>query len=96
MADQDECSELYSLFSAPECASTTPTSADLDDSETSWPSPAPSVYSVTESIIAQSFTDEFGRKLNSYSNIYRLPADDEEITRLRMHLLRKLAFGFTK
>jgi len=85
--DQDECSDSHTPFTTPECTSTTPTSIDDgdddDDGVSSWPSPAPSVYSVTDSIIAQSFTDEYGRRLNSYSNIYRLPADDEEITRLR-------------
>jgi len=82
--DMDESSDSCSPFSTSECSSTTPTSIDdWEGSEASLPSPAPSVYSVTDSIIAQSFTDEYGRKLNSYSNVYRLPADEEEITRLR-------------
>jgi hypothetical protein len=47
------------------------------------PSPAPSVYSLTSSIIAQSYREEYGRKINNYSNIYSLPADEIEIVRLR-------------
>ena len=46
-------------------------------------SPAPSVYSLTSSIIAQSYREEHGRKLNNYSLVYALPADEVEIARLR-------------
>src|SRR6266436_7611027 len=45
-------------------------------------SPAPSVYSVTSSMRAASFRQEYGRGLNNYSEVYRLPADDEELDRL--------------
>lgn len=45
-------------------------------------SPAPSVYSVTSSLRAQSVRYEHGRGLNNYSEVYRLPADDAEIERL--------------
>lgn len=30
----------------------------------------------------QAFKQEYGRGLNNYSEIYRLPADDEELERL--------------
>ncbi|KAH9081815.1 hypothetical protein EDB83DRAFT_2310143 [Lactarius deliciosus] len=45
-------------------------------------SPAPSVYSVTSSIRAASYRQEYGRGLNNCSEVYRLPADDEELDRL--------------
>ena len=45
-------------------------------------SPAPSVYSVTSSLRAASYRQEYGRGLNNYSEVYRLPADDEEFERL--------------
>lgn len=45
-------------------------------------SPAPSVYSVTESIRQQSYRLEYGRIVNNYSDVYGLPADEEETYRL--------------
>jgi len=45
-------------------------------------SPAPSIYSVTSSLRAASYRQEYGRGLNNYSEVYRLPADDEELDRL--------------
>jgi len=47
-------------------------------------SPAPSVFSVTSSLRAQAYRQEYGRGLNNYSEVYRLPADDEELHRLGM------------
>lgn len=45
-------------------------------------SPTPSVLSMTSSMRAQAFKQEFGRGLNNYSEVYRLPADQEELDRL--------------
>ena len=45
-------------------------------------SPAPSVWSITNSIRTQAVRQEFGRGVNNYSEVYRLPADDEELIRL--------------
>lgn len=45
-------------------------------------SPAPSVFSATSSLRAQAYRQEYGRGLNNYSEVYRLPADDEELDRL--------------
>ncbi|KAF7347471.1 hypothetical protein MVEN_01503200 [Mycena venus] len=45
-------------------------------------SPTPSVWSMTSSMRAQAFKQEYGRELNNYSEVYRLPADDEELDRL--------------
>jgi hypothetical protein len=50
-------------------------------------SPAPSVYSVTSSLRAASYRQEYGRGVNNYSEVYRLPADDEELDRLGTHSL---------
>ena len=46
------------------------------------PSPAPSMYSITPSIIEESFRTLHGRRINNHSDIYQLPADEEEIARL--------------
>ncbi|THV06547.1 S-adenosyl-L-methionine-dependent methyltransferase [Dendrothele bispora CBS 962.96] len=45
-------------------------------------SPVPSVRSISSSFRAQAYTHEYGRGLNNYSEVYRLPADDEELFRL--------------
>ena len=41
-----------------------------------------SVFSMSSSVRAQSFRHEYGRGLNNYSEVYQLPADDEELERL--------------
>ena len=41
-----------------------------------------SIFSMSSSIRAQSFKHEYGRGLNNYSDVYQLPADDEELDRL--------------
>ncbi|RDB28437.1 Secondary metabolism regulator laeA [Hypsizygus marmoreus] len=57
-------------------------------------SPAPSVWSMTSSIRAQAFKQEFGRGINNYSEVYRLPADDEELERLeKQHAMFKELMG---
>ncbi|PPQ99299.1 hypothetical protein CVT24_009167 [Panaeolus cyanescens] len=45
-------------------------------------SPAPSVLSFTSSFREHLFKEEYGRNLNAYSDVYKLPADEEELTRL--------------
>jgi hypothetical protein len=45
-------------------------------------SPTPSVTSVTSSLRADAYRDEFGRAVNTRSEIYRLPADEVELGRL--------------
>jgi len=47
-------------------------------------SPTPSVLSMTPSMQERAFRHEYGRGLNSRSEVYRLPADDEELERLGM------------
>jgi hypothetical protein len=45
-------------------------------------SPTPSVLSVTSSLRAQAIAHEHGRGVNTSSEVYRLPADEEEVERL--------------
>jgi hypothetical protein len=45
-------------------------------------SPAPSLYSLTSSLRDQSFKHMYGRSLNAHSDVYSLPADEEEAQRL--------------
>jgi hypothetical protein len=47
------------------------------------PSPVPSVLSVTSSMREQATVLEYGRDINNQSDVYRLPADDIEVERLR-------------
>lgn len=60
----------------------TVSSATSHDASMRSGSPAPSMYSVTSSLRAASYRQEYGRGLNNYSEVYRLPADDEEFDRL--------------
>ena len=73
----DTESDIFSQASAP-TTSTYDTSLSLRSS-----SPARSmVLSVTSSMREQIYKEEFGRNLNNYSDVYRLPADEEELERL--------------
>ena len=71
----DSESDIFSTRSAASSA----TSHDVSMRSSS---PAPSVYSVTSSLRAASYRQEYGRGLNNYSEVYRLPADDDELDRL--------------
>lgn len=53
------------------------------DSQSRSASPA-SVISLTDSLQTHIYRQEFGRGLNNYCDVYRLPADDEEWHRLGM------------
>nr|GAT61372.1 predicted protein [Mycena chlorophos] len=75
----DESVASVPPFSAPPSTYGSETSYDLSVRSES---PTPSVLSVTSSIRASAFRQEYGRELNNYSEIYRLPADDEELDRL--------------
>lgn len=83
----DVDSDIFSVRSAPSSA----TSYDVSMRSGS---PAPSIYSVTSSIRAASYRQEFGRGLNNYSEVYQLPADDEELDRLdKQHDMFKKIIG---
>ena len=73
----DTESDAFSLASAPYTIS----SYDADVSMRSS-SPASMVISVTSSMRDKIYKEEFGRNLNNYSDVYRLPADEEELDRL--------------
>ncbi|KAF8433517.1 S-adenosyl-L-methionine-dependent methyltransferase [Boletus edulis BED1] len=78
-SDSDAESDRYSEMSLDASVASTKTS--LDESMRSA-SPAPSVFSFTSSLRAQAYRQEYGRGLNNYSEVYRLPADEEELDRL--------------
>jgi hypothetical protein len=76
--DTDSMSESsFPRFSASEGSSRTSFDFDMRSA-----SPAPSVASMTSSLREQAYRLEYGRGLNNYSEVYRLPADDEELERL--------------
>ncbi|KAI0673624.1 hypothetical protein C8Q78DRAFT_1018090 [Trametes maxima] len=90
MEEDDTESDAGSLASGPSMtfAPSVVTSATSHDWEMRSASPAPSVYSMTSSLRAASYRHEFGRGINNYSEVYRLPADDEEFARLdRQHFM---------
>ncbi|KAG5647661.1 hypothetical protein DXG03_008384 [Asterophora parasitica] len=69
----------YPFSSPPSISASSHTSYDVSMRSGS---PTPSVWSMTSSIRAQAFKQEFGRGINNYSEVYRLPADEEELDRL--------------
>ncbi|KAI0081159.1 S-adenosyl-L-methionine-dependent methyltransferase [Panus rudis PR-1116 ss-1] len=82
-------SSTISRFSSHHASSVT--SGDI---ELRTPSPQPSVFSVTSSVREAAYRQEYGRNLNNYSEVYSLPADDEELERLNhQHEMFKIAMG---
>ena len=79
--DNDTDSDADSVASFPAFSVGVSSRTSFDASIRSG-SPAPSVWSVTNSIRTQAVRQEFGRGVNNYSEVYRLPADDEELIRL--------------
>lgn len=82
--DDTDDSDMYSIASLPPFSphpsvGTSRTSHDLSMRSAS---PTPSVWSMTSSMRERVFKHEYGRGLNNYSEVYRLPADDEELDRL--------------
>ena len=53
-------------------------------------SPTPSVLSVTSSLRVQAIAHEHGRGVNTSSEVYRLPADEEEVERLSVFSSHRL------
>ncbi|KAI0639896.1 hypothetical protein C8Q77DRAFT_1083515 [Trametes polyzona] len=96
--DEDDMdTDAASVISGPASLRFAPsvvTSATSHDWEMRSASPAPSVYSMTSSLRAASYRHEFGRGINNYSEVYRLPADDEEFERLdHQHIMFQEAMG---
>jgi hypothetical protein len=58
-------------------------------------SPTGSVWSVSSSLHAAAYREEHGRHLNNYSDVYRLPADQEELDRLGEPVLTHLKMSLT-
>jgi len=94
--EDDDDSDVYSVaslppFSPPPSVGSSRTSYDVSMRSAS---PVPSVWSMTSSIRAQAFKHEYGRGLNNYSEVYRLPADDEELDRLdKQHIMFRELMG---
>ncbi|KDR85601.1 hypothetical protein GALMADRAFT_234564 [Galerina marginata CBS 339.88] len=84
-ADSDSESDVFSMVSGPppSVGGSMASSATSYDVDPSLRSASPmSVLSVTESMQAHIYRQEYGRGLNNYSDVYRLPADEEELERL--------------
>jgi len=70
------------------------TSSATDIQDQASISSGASVFSMSSSTRAQSFKHEYGRGLNNYSEVYQLPADDEELDRLdKQHLMFSEVMG---
>ncbi|PFH52328.1 hypothetical protein AMATHDRAFT_57399 [Amanita thiersii Skay4041] len=85
LTDDDDISDSVSTASTSILTSTTSiaaTSITSNDISMRSISPTPSVMSLTNSMRDQIFKREYGRGLNNFSEVYRLPADDEEWDRL--------------
>ncbi|KAK7465267.1 hypothetical protein VKT23_005246 [Stygiomarasmius scandens] len=83
--DEEDMSEASFGFDARSGVASSHTSHDASMRSAS---PAPSVMSVSSSFRAQAYKHEYGRGLNNYSEVYRLPADEEELSRLdTQHLM---------
>ncbi|KIP11739.1 hypothetical protein PHLGIDRAFT_63365 [Phlebiopsis gigantea 11061_1 CR5-6] len=87
--ESDSCS-MSGSFSASGKASSVTTA----DWEMRSASPGPSVFSIGSSLRVNAYRHEYGRGLNNYSEVYRLPADDEELDRLdKQHIMFKEVMG---
>lgn len=92
----DDMSDSYSSISGSvsQFAPSSATSDTSHDWEMRSASPTPSIYSLTSSLRAAVYKEEFGRGLNNYSDVYQLPADDEELARLdHQHEMFKMVMG---
>ncbi|KAI0323106.1 hypothetical protein OF83DRAFT_1048220 [Amylostereum chailletii] len=92
--ERDRDDDIAPSSSSSSRSSPAPSSATSHDVSMRSASPAPSVYSVTDSLRAASYRHEYGRGMNNYSDVYRLPADDEELQRLDLqHVLFQKVMG---
>lgn len=78
----DDESDSYSMMSSSYTMSGRASSVTSADMSVRSASPGPSLMSVSNSLRVNSYRHEYGRGLNNYSEVYRLPADDEELDRL--------------
>ncbi|KIL01069.1 hypothetical protein PAXRUDRAFT_821087 [Paxillus rubicundulus Ve08.2h10] len=80
--DSDDESDRYTDMSLDSFSPSVASSKTSFDLSMRSASPTPSVFSMTSSLRAQAYRQEYGRDLNNYSDVYRLPADGEELDRL--------------
>lgn len=99
MEEGDFASETESVTSAAvfsehgQTGTTTVTSVDDDGVSTRTPSPEPDpIMHMDEQLRAALYKEEFGRNLNNYSDVYKLPVDEEELDRLGMFILANWVF----
>ncbi|KAF8203920.1 hypothetical protein BJ912DRAFT_941422 [Pholiota molesta] len=87
--DSDTESDMLSMASLPPQSVSGSMASSMTSYEPDIRSVSPvSVVSMSSSMRAASYRKEYGRNLNNYSDIYRLPADDEELDRLdKQHTL---------
>jgi len=89
--DDDDRSSTASMLGPSLSTATSVTSYDVSMHS---PSPAPSVISVSNSMRENLLRQEHGRSLNNYSEVYGLPADEEEWVRLeKQYLLMSKIMG---
>ena len=89
--DTDRSDTESDVFSLASESVPTISSYDTDVSLRSS-SPTPSmVLSITSSMREKIYKQEFGRNLNNYSDVYRLPADEEELERLGGSIIKRVA-----
>ena len=78
----DDESDAYSMTSGSYIMSRRASSVTSADTSMRSASPGPSIMSISSSLRVNAYRHEYGRGLNNYSEVYRLPADDEELERL--------------
>lgn len=79
-------SEIFSNASFQRFITSEVSSETSHDFSVRSPSPARSVMSMTNSMRQDAMVHEYGRGFNAQSEVYRLPADEEELERLRKYL----------
>lgn len=89
MSDSDQSDYSDASMGTHRSEASSRTSADMSVRSAS---PARSVVSVTASLRAQAIRVEHGRGVNNYSDVYLLPADDDEVNRLSEYLALILCF----
>ena len=89
--EDDSSQGATDVVGSPDSTPSTPasesnTSIDIDANSLSDQlallSPQPSLYSLTESLKEEAICCEFGRSVNTHSDVYKLAADEEEAQRL--------------
>ncbi|KZO90604.1 S-adenosyl-L-methionine-dependent methyltransferase [Calocera viscosa TUFC12733] len=94
-ADADDASDAVSIATTPALTQDEDGTASLESRSIRSSSPTRSVYSLTSSLREQAFREVHGRSVNAHSDVYLLPADDEETRRLdaQHHMLDRLVPG---